>query len=153
MNRFVSGIRSPRVSSSSLLKYDVTFRKKEGRRQKEKQKMGEQLLLWWNNLPYAEVLDRYVICIIPSKGGRWSSPSYDLIWFSSTFASTTSPSSRVNEFVYLLPVIGKRRINPPASNFTTVFPPCWKLYITPLNPTNFPMLFVGIVGVLVPVNT
>ena len=123
MNQFISGIRSPRVSSSSLLKYDVTFRKKEGRRQKEKQKMGEQLLLRWNNLPYAEVLDGYVICIIPSKGGRWSSPSYDLIWFSSTFASTTSPSSRVNEFVYLLPVIGKRRNQPTALTLQQFFHP------------------------------
>src|SRR6478609_3921796 len=68
-------------------------------------KSGGYFLLWWNNLPYAEVLDGYVICIIPSEGGRWSSPSYDLIWFSSTFTSTTSPSSRVNKLVYLLPFI------------------------------------------------
>jgi hypothetical protein len=92
-NESIAAINNKVVILTFLFsKYDVTFRKKGGR-QKEKQKTGEQLLLRWNNLPYTEVFDRYIICVVPSKRGRWSSPSYDLIWFSSTFACTTSPSA------------------------------------------------------------
>src|ERR687886_2212321 len=62
-------------------------------------------LFWWLDFPYAELLDIYIVCIVPSECTNWATPCHYLVWSSSTLLTVTTKATIVYKIIYFLPLV------------------------------------------------